>query len=114
MWHLSQRTLSVICYIWTMNIRINYLYHDAGNYKAYDTKVFLNKRNRPINEVEQIIKRHLIDGEYFYANEWSFRNLYPQTPTIEDPTWHELLSIEETDEKPEGDIELLLEIIKLK
>jgi hypothetical protein len=76
--------------------------------------VFLNRRGRSLKEIDKIIHSYLIDDIYFYANKWGFRNLYPQDFNPDDPTWHELLNIEETDEKPEGDIELLLEIIKLK
>lgn len=58
-----------------MNIKLNYLYRDAGNYKLYDAAVFRNDVNLSLAEIEKVIKEHLIDGEFFDPRHWGIKKL---------------------------------------
>lgn len=48
-----------------MNIRMTYLYRDAGNYKHWYDVVFLNRSEKSAEEWTKAIKKHLISVEYF-------------------------------------------------
>ena len=79
-----------------MNIRFNYLYRDAGNYKQYGGVVFTNPNGRPVNEIDQTIRAALIDGEFFDARQWQLPDLRSEEWDDElDHEWHEFESVEE-------------------
>jgi len=79
-----------------MNIRFNYLYRDAGNYKQYSWVVFSNPHNRALLEVEQTIRSALIDREFFNVTQWQLADLREQELDEElDHDWHEFESVEE-------------------
>lgn len=82
------------------NIQFNYLYRDGGNYKDWGSVVFANPDNYSLPEAETIIKPKLIDETFFYAEEWGLPNLRWDIG-IDDPTWHEFVSLEFTDEAPD-------------
>jgi hypothetical protein len=44
-----------------MNIRFEYLYRDAGNFKKWGEVIFSNKNNRDANDLEKQAKSVLID-----------------------------------------------------
>jgi hypothetical protein len=80
-----------------MNIRFNYLYRDAGNYKQYSSVVFNNPNDRDPSEIEQTIRAALIDGEFFDARQWQLPDLRVGEYDDElDHEWHEFESVEET------------------
>src|SRR5690606_5386634 len=98
-----------------MNIRFNYLYRDAGNYKQYGLVVFSNPHNLPLREVEQSIRSALIDGELFNDSRWQLPDLREQEWDDEmDHDWHEFESVKEIegDGKTYPSIEDLLHRIK--
>ena len=81
------------------NIKFNYRYRDAANYKRHGFVIFSNPDNIELSEIETLIRAKLIDGEYFYANEWSLQELFLKTFDYSvDPTWHEFESVEYTDD----------------
>lgn len=80
------------------NLKINYLYRDAGNYKHYGSVIFTNKGNLDMLYMENLLRSKLISGEYFIASEWGFPDLYFETTTEDDHCWHEFLNIEPTNE----------------
>jgi len=81
------------------NIQFNYLYRDSGNYKKYGFVIFTNPDNLELAEIEKLILTKLIDGEWFYANEWLLPELFSEFVDFGiDPTWHEFESIENTSE----------------
>jgi len=90
------------------NIKINYLYRDASNYKQFGSIVFTNNSGLGLNHVEKILRGRLIDGEYFSALQWGFPELFFHTSTADDHEWHEWWGIEFTDEKSNLDIEGLI------
>ncbi len=67
-----------------MNIRFSYLYRDFSNYKKFNEIVFLNPTNKPLEEISQLIRDHLIEGEWFYSNEWKVPDLHFDNWDIED------------------------------
>lgn len=80
------------------NIKFYYLYRDSGNYKNFGYVVIDNPKNLSLAEFNAAIKSRLIDGEYFYANEWNFPDLRFSNLDIDnDPTWHEFWKIELTE-----------------
>ena len=84
----------------THNIKFNYLYRDAGNYKLFDSVIFTNKTAMSLEFIKLSIRSKLIDGEYFIPEKWniprlSFGDYSPES----DHDYHEFESIEETDEQ---------------
>lgn len=77
------------------NIKFNYLYRDGGNYKNYGFVILSNPGNLALTEVEKLIRNKLIDGEWFYADEWGLPELFFEWVDFrDDPTWHEFESID--------------------
>lgn len=81
------------------NIKFNYLYRDAGNYKIFDSFIFTNLYSKNLESIELAIRSNLIDGEYFIPEKWniprlSFGDYLPEL----DHDFHEFESIDETDE----------------
>ncbi|MEI6749197.1 MAG: hypothetical protein WCM93_08555 [Bacteroidota bacterium] len=81
------------------NIKFSYLYRDGGNYKLFGETIFSNPDNLTLTEIESKIKSRLIDGEFFYAKNWSIIPLQFDKYNEElDHGWHEYESVEITDE----------------
>lgn len=82
-----------------LNIKFNYLYRDAGNYKLYGSVIFSNPNNLSLAEVESKIRARLIDGEFFNPDKWSIPRLAFEEHDRElDHDWHEFESVELTNE----------------
>ncbi|MEO7211667.1 hypothetical protein [Mucilaginibacter sp.] len=81
------------------NIKFNYLYRDAGNYKNYGSVVFANPDNISLLDLEIFIRANLIEEQWFYNHLWHVPDLHFGTWDNElDHTYHEFESIEYTDE----------------
>lgn len=96
------------------NIKFNYLYRDAGNYKEFGEITFTNKDSKSLEEIEFVIRKNLIEGEFFIPEKWnvprlSFENYSPEL----DHEYHEFESLEVTNENPteNSDISSLLNLI---
>ncbi len=84
-----------------MNIRLEYQYRDAGNYKNWGEIVFSNPRNLAPEVVTQMAEDVLIDGEFFVAS-WA------HVPDLHFPDWdpdldhdlHEMVGFRSSDEAP--------------
>jgi hypothetical protein len=77
------------------NIRLSYLYRDAGNYKLFGQVVFGNPENIALEEIRNRINDCLIDGEFFEAKKWGlpelkFENYLPEL----DHNWCEFENVE--------------------
>jgi len=99
------------------NIRFNYLYRDAGNYKEFGEIIFTNQDSKSLEEIELAIRKNLIEGEFFIPEKWniprlSFENYLPEL----DHDYHEFESVEITDENPteNTDIAVFLNVISDK
>ena len=81
-----------------MNIRLNYLYRDAGNFKNWSEVIFTNKNNIELKLLEQKVRKILIDGEFFIAEIAGLKNLnFPEYIRELDHGWHEFSSFEDTE-----------------
>jgi hypothetical protein len=75
------------------NIEFSYLYRDAGNYKNFNSIVFANINNVNIDSLEQLIRSKLIEGNWFYADQWLMPDLHFHTWNNFDHDWHEFESV---------------------
>jgi len=98
-----------------VNIRMDYLYRDAGNYKTWSAVVVPNAPS-PISshEADAIARASLIDGGWFVAAAAGLPDLRGNEWDDElDHDWHELHGFAETDAVPDDqqgrDIRALLE-----
>jgi hypothetical protein len=79
------------------NIKFNYLYRDGGNYKVWGNEVFSNPDSLSLDNVEMIIRKSLIDGEFFNPTHWKLKRLMHEDWVPElDHCWNEFDSIEYT------------------
>ena len=98
------------------NIKLTYLYRDAGNYKLWNETLFSNQLDLSFDQIVNTILKNLIDDQFFISEKWglprlSFENFDPEL----DHSYHEFHEIEiaSTNSNPEKDIaELLLTIIR--
>lgn len=82
------------------NIRFNYLYRDAGNYKNYGFVIFSNPNFLSFEKLSRSIISNLIDGEFFNYKRLKIPALFFSTKNSDDHFWHEFENIEETNEAP--------------
>jgi hypothetical protein len=81
------------------NIKFSYLYRDGANYKNHNSITFDNPDNIEPSALENLIRSKLIDGTWFYVNEWHLPDLHFNTWDQEiDHPWHEFESVEYSDE----------------
>lgn len=83
------------------NIKFNYLYRDAGNYKLFDSLIFTNKDSLSLEYIELAIRKNLIEAMYFVPEKWNvpILNFEDYLPAL-DHDYHEFESIELTDDNP--------------
>ena len=83
----------------------DYMYRDAGNFKALGTVTLdrrLDKRD------QELIRRRLSSGEFFIAEQVGvaplYRELYKWSggPTSDDHGWHEFVGFRALSEREEG------------
>lgn len=82
------------------NLKFEYLYRDAGNYKQFGCVVLKNPTQIRPDTAKEIIKPYLIDGEFFYPDK-------VQVPRLEnhdfdpemDHDWYEFEKFSTTNEK---------------
>lgn len=87
-----------------MNVVLEYLYRDAGNYKNWQEVIFTNKAKIPLSKLNEDIKSRLIDGLYFSAEALQLPTAYFDNVDAElDHNWHEYSECRLTD-APETDL----------
>ena len=89
------------------NIKLNYLYRDAGNYKEFGDIIFTNQNSKSAEEIELVIRKNLIEEEFFIPEKWnvprlSFENYSPEL----DHDYHEFESLEITNENSTDNIDI--------
>ena len=73
-----------------MNIRFEYLYRDAGNFKNWGEVILVNRHGHDVNALEQRARQVLIDQEYFDADKAMVPNLnFKDHIEALDHGWHE-------------------------
>jgi hypothetical protein len=84
-----------------MNIRFEYLYRDAGNFKNWGEVIFSNSRNINANFVAATAEENLIDSLYFVASKADIPDLHFADYNVQlDHDWHEVHSFQPTDDAP--------------
>jgi hypothetical protein len=83
------------------NLKFEYLYRDAGNYKQFGCVVLKNPTQIRPDTAKDIIKPYLIDGEFFYPDKVQVPRLenYEFEPEM-DHDWYEFVKFSTTNEKP--------------
>ncbi len=88
-----------------MNIRFEYLYRDAANYKNWGEVVFSNHQQLKPSLIETKIKQHLIDSEFFVAEAVKLPLLkFAERIESLDHDWHQFHAVIPTNE-PVDDLE---------
>lgn len=87
------------------NLKFEYLYRDAGNYKQFGQIVIKNPNGLDIKKINEDIRKKLIDGEYFYPKQIGVPKIeiYAFDPEM-DHEWYEFLNFSISDETPTEDI----------
>lgn len=85
-----------------MNVRFEYLYRDAGNFKNWNEVVFATPRNISADRVAAMAEKALrIDGLYFVASEVNVPDLhFAERNEKLDHDWHEVHAFQVTDDAP--------------
>lgn len=83
-----------------LNLKLNYRYRDAGNYKQFGSVIFENPSRLSIEEATKLIQEKLISSEFFVPIDWNLPTLYFHSYDPElDHEYHEFESWEETYEQ---------------
>lgn len=82
------------------NVKFEYLYRDAGNYKVFDFIILSNSRGMSIAEIRRRINEVLIDETYFYPIAFQLPNIrvHKYDPDL-DVDWYEFDECSETNQK---------------
>ncbi|KMP12048.1 hypothetical protein UZ36_02470 [Candidatus Nitromaritima sp. SCGC AAA799-C22] len=82
-----------------MNIRFEYLYRDAGNFKNWGEIVFTNPSGITVEIISSMAEKVLIDQTYFVANKANVPDLYFEVYNEQlDHGWHEVHTFQTTSE----------------
>lgn len=100
-----------------MNIRMEYLYRDAGNYKNWGEVVFANPNRVPVSDVEKLVAADLFERHYFLAESVGLPDLHFPDHNLElDHDWHEFHAFAETEKIPDDaqgrNVEQLIECLR--
>lgn len=90
-----------------MNVRFEYLYRDAGNFKNWGEVVFSNPRDVPADTIASIVNQALIDRTFFIDHTF-FIATKVDVPDLHfsehieglDHGWHEVHAFQPTDDPP--------------
>ena len=97
------------------NIKFSYLYRDAANNKNFNAIIFDNPNNVDLSNLERLIRSKLIDGTWFYVNEWQLPDLHFRNYDDRiDHAWHEFESVEYSEELLNLPLNLAELIIKVE
>ena len=81
------------------NIKFNYLYRDASNFKKWSSVVFANPTNLSVAEIEGSLRRDFLPDQLFVARQIRVPEvfLFEDYPTtVDDHCFHECFSVEPT------------------
>lgn len=100
-----------------MNVRFEYLYRDAGNFKNWGEVVFSNPRNINVDLIAAMAAKVLIDHVYFVVLKAGVPDLHFVEYDKElDHDWHEVNAFQPTDDAPNDpqgrDVEKFIESLQ--
>lgn len=84
------------------NVKLNYLYRDASNYKAWGEVIFANPEGLSLEEIEKSLTSYFLAGMFFVASQVGIPEvfLFYKYPFSEDDHFfHEFDSVEYTSEQ---------------
>ena len=79
------------------NIKFNYLYRDAGNYKSWGKVIYANPDALPLNEIEKRLRQAFDQETYFIADQIGLAEMFFEGFTDDDHCYHEFCSVESTE-----------------
>jgi len=85
------------------NVRLIYLYRDAGNYKSWAEVIFANPDKLTLLEIEQRLRHVLFQTTFFVASQVQLREVFLYSPgdaKFDDICFHEFDSVESSSEEP--------------
>jgi hypothetical protein len=85
------------------NVKFNYLYRDAGNYKAWGEVIFINPEERTLDEVETHLRKAFDQDGLFIASQILIPEVFLYIDgrvTDDDHCFHEYDSVEVSNELP--------------
>lgn len=87
-----------------LNLKLNYRYRDASNYKQFGSVIFSNPYYLTPRIAEKALVEKLISSEFFIPQKWGLQKLHhhPYDPEV-DHEYHEFESFEWTEEKVTDD-----------
>ena len=89
------------------NIKFNYLYRDAGNYKEFGEVIYSNPYSETLDKIGRLIHENLIEDEFFIPESWNIPNLCFGDFSLDlDHDYHEFESIEFTNEDETESIDI--------
>lgn len=82
------------------NLKFEYLYRDAGNYKKFGSAILDNPNRIDPEKAAEKLKEHLIDGEFFYPKKVGIPLLehHAFDPDL-DHEWYEFEKLSNTNEE---------------
>ena len=94
------------------NLKLNYRYRDADNYKQFGSVVFSNTTGMTVEEATIMLLPKLISEEFFIPQDWGLPRLHASSydPAV-DHEWHEFEDFEETSD-PKTDLREILLFLK--
>jgi hypothetical protein len=96
------------------NVRFEYLYRDAGNYKKRGAVIFRGAEGSDLSALDSQIRQRLIDQTYFYPEKVGIPKLDLDELGHDDEmdvTWNEYLGLNFTSDGP-SDRRTILEVIE--
>ena len=85
----------------TKNIKFNYLYRDAGNYKNFGYAIFSNPESISVDEIKDKLEKAFKHKMFFIAQQIDLKELFFEDfPSDDDISFHEFDGLEVTVEPP--------------
>lgn len=83
------------------NVKITYAYGSEGTFQRETTAVLSNKTLLSLEEIRGRFEQKMINKNYFVVEKFKLPSLKPVAcDALSNDDWHELISIEETEEIP--------------
>ena len=84
-----------------MNVKFDYLYRDAGNYKSWGHSIFRNPEGLSINDIEYRLRQSFFQHDLFIASQVDVQEVFlygTDNATEDDICFHEFDSVELTND----------------
>ncbi len=90
------------------NIKISYAYGSEGTFQQETAAVLSNTTKLSLGEIRDRFERKMINKNYFVVEKFKLPSLKPiACDALSNDDWHELISIEETEEIPTEKLDVI-------